>query len=115
MVVFDGSRSSDEALEVAGDLVQQGEGRLIVLIIAEDTGQAHQFMDFISNWADASGVTVFFHWLKDADPFMLCSIAQTETSGMLVLPKDSPALSDELVLTILSDINCPVIFVRQTD
>jgi hypothetical protein len=45
---------------------------------------------------------------------MVCSIAQTEGSGILVLPKDSQSLTNEMVLAILSDVNCPVMFVRQT-
>ncbi len=114
MTIFDGSPSADEALDVAGDLVQGGEGKLVVLIIAEDPDHARAFMDFVSGWSEQRKQLVYFRWLKNADPYMVCSIAQTEGSGILVLPKDSQSLTNEMVLAILSDVNCPVMFVRQT-
>ncbi len=115
MTVFDGSKSADEALEVAGDLIRQGQGRLVVLIIAADPEQAQSHIDFVSNWSDQTGIQVFYRWLKEADPFMVCSLAQTEAGGVLVLPKDCDSLSDEMALAILSEVNCPVMFVCETD
>jgi nucleotide-binding universal stress UspA family protein len=113
MLIYDGSDSADEALAIAGQLVQEGEGKLIVILIAKNKGEAQRLQESALQWGRGHRLDLQFRWLTEADAFIVCSIARTEESGVLVVPQDSPFLTNETLMTILNDINCPVMFVRQ--
>ncbi len=113
MVIYDGSEPAKDALRLAGELALFERGKLIVLVIAEDSRARSALRAEVLEWTEPRNIPATFQWITAADPFMVCSIAKTEKSGVLVIPKDGPLLSDEAVLKILNDIDCPVLFVRQ--
>ena len=115
LAVFDGSPAAEEALSFAGALAQERDGKLIVLLIAADGEIAQNLRTEVGTWGRRNALSITFHWLKDLNARMVCNIAQTEASGVLIVAKDSPGLSEETLHAILIDIKCPVLVVRHPE
>jgi nucleotide-binding universal stress UspA family protein len=115
MAVFDGSPVGEEALSFAGSLAQERDGNLTVVLIAPDREKAQNLHQEVASWAERNRLPIAFRWLKGLDARMICYLAQTEGSGVLVVGRESPGLTEEALLAILIDIKCPVMVVRHPE
>jgi nucleotide-binding universal stress UspA family protein len=113
LVVFDGTKTAEEALSLAGALAQDRDGKLILLIIARDQRTARQYQEEVENWGHRNGVQITIHWLRDANAQMICNLTQAASGGILVFPTGTAAISEADLLAVLIQINCPVMVVRQ--
>jgi nucleotide-binding universal stress UspA family protein len=111
MVLYDGSEEAREAREIAGQLLADQEGRLVVLLVAQSKDAAESMRAEFESWNELHGFKLVSLWAQVAEPSIICNIAMTEGSGLLVLPKGSPLLSNEEISQMLNEIRCPVMFV----
>ncbi len=113
LVVFDGTKTAEEALSLAGALAQDWDGKLIALLIARDQQTARQYQEEVANWGHRNEVLITFHWLRDANAQMICNLAQAATGGILVIPTGTAAITESDLLAVLIEISCPVMVVRR--
>jgi nucleotide-binding universal stress UspA family protein len=112
LVVYDGSPTAEKALNVAARLMQGKEGELVVLLLSAGPTTAQELHTQVIEWLDKEGLQARFHWMAEEDVQRLIDLIQDEESGVLVLPGQFPWLQDEAFLTLLEQIECPVLLVR---
>lgn len=112
-VLFDQSPHAMEALTLAADFARDRQGHLTVMLIARAKELALELQEQAEAWLKARGQYAAYRWLSEVDPAIVCRLVQVEDGGMLVVPAQSPQISDDDLLQILSDITCPVLLVRQ--
>jgi len=112
LVVYDGSPLAQKALAAAAPLVEEEKGHLTVLILADGADAAHRLQKQAAGWLQERGVEVRYHLLTKLSVPRLAHIVQLEGGGTLVLPARSPLLQDEALLTLLDEIEIPVLLVR---
>jgi nucleotide-binding universal stress UspA family protein len=112
LVVYDGSPLAQKALAAAAALVEEEEGHLTVLILADGADAAHRLQKQAAGWLQERGVEVRYRLLTKLSVPRLAHIVQLEGGGTLVLPARSPLLQDEALLTLLDEIEIPVLLVR---
>ncbi len=115
LTIYDGAAAAEDALSLGGALAQEKDGTLIVLLIAPDREAAEKLYQEVSAWGQSHDLPISFRWLKEVDARLICNIAQTESSGVLIVPKDVSTMTEEALLAILVDISCPVMLVRQPE
>jgi len=112
LVVYDGSPLAQKALAAAAALVEEEKGHLTVLILADGADAAHRLQKQAAGWLQERGVEVRYRLLTKLSVPRLAHIVQLEGGGTLVLPARSPLLQDEALLTLLDEIEIPVLLVR---
>jgi nucleotide-binding universal stress UspA family protein len=112
LVVYDGSPLAQKALAAAAALVEEEEGYLTVLILADGADAAHRLQKQAAGWLQERGVEVRYRLLTKLSVPKLAHIVQTEGRGTLVLPARSALLQGEVLLALLDEIEMPVLLVR---
>jgi nucleotide-binding universal stress UspA family protein len=112
LVVYDGSPLAQKALAAAAALVEEEEGHLTVLILADGADTAHRLQKQAAGWLQERGVEVRYRLLTKLSVPRLAHIVQMEGRGTLVLPARSALLQDEVLLALLDEIETPVLLVR---
>lgn len=112
LVVYDGSPLAQKALAAAAALVQGEDGDLTVLVLADEPDMAHRLQRQAAEWLQGRGVQADYRLLTESSVARLAHIVQMEGGGTFVLPAESPLLQDEALLTLLDEIEIPVLLVR---
>jgi nucleotide-binding universal stress UspA family protein len=112
LVVYDGSPTAARALNVAVHLMRGKEGELIVLLLSAGPAAAQELRTEVLEWLHKEGLKARFHWMAEDDVQRLIALIQEEESGVLVLPGQLAWVQDEAFLTLLEQIECPVLLVR---
>ena len=111
MILYDGTGASHEALEIATELADAENGRLVIMLVAEDREAADAMEAELKRWNEDVGYELVFLWTPDTHPMIVCSVARTEESGLLVVPQEYSLFTEEELMKVLNDINGPVLFV----
>lgn len=112
VVVYDGSVAAQRALAVAAYLVQEQNGSLRVLTLAEESDEAHHLAQQVDTWLQAQDLTAHYRWLDSARLSRLAHLVQLEQGGVLILPAETPNLQGEVLLDLLDEVDCPILLVR---
>lgn len=117
VVVYDGTAGGKRALAAATRLVHTTLGQLTVAVVADpeaDNGSsAAQLQREAAAWLHAQGLAAYHrrlprkHWGAQ-----LAQWQAAEDVGCLVLPSATGTLTDEELVALLDDVNCPVLLVR---
>ena len=112
-VVYDGSPTAERALIAADTLRQEPDDdqALIVLLLAEEPQRALTLQaQAASRLADRDAVARY-RSLTSANVLRLVDILQAEECGTLVLPAQTSALQNSVLVTLLENLDLPVLLV----
>jgi nucleotide-binding universal stress UspA family protein len=112
LAVYNGSVVSQKALAIAAQLLPEHEGRLTVLILAEDQETAQRLQQEAKNWLEPQNLQARYLWRSGVNVQDLARMVQTEQYQTLVLPGSSLLLSNETILELLDRTDCSVLLVR---
>ena len=112
LVCHDGSIGSWHALDAGLYFFGVHEGRLAVLILADDRTEAETLRVQVEAHLAARGVSPrFLYGVRPRAPEM-CRLAGEAGAGVLVMAADCPALDAPRRREVLEAIACPVLIVR---
>lgn len=112
LVVYDGSALAQKALAAATRLVRGRNEYLTVVILAERPEAAQELQTRVTGWLRQRELAARYRWLVGANLQKLVDMVQAEGCGMLVLPAHSSQLPSEVFLSLLDELECPVLMVR---
>lgn len=112
LVVYDGSPSGRRVLATALALVEDEEGPLTVLLLADSLDRAQHLQAQVDKWLQERELEVRYRSLIGSDVSKLAHIVQMEKSGTVILPAKGFLLRDEALQTLLDEIEVPVLLVR---
>jgi nucleotide-binding universal stress UspA family protein len=112
LVLYDGSSFTQRALATAVRLIEERQGHLVILLLADSPDAAQSLQADIAEWLGERGLEARYRWLPRADVTGLCHAVQAEGGGVLVLHRDTPPLGDETLTALLNEARCPVFVVR---
>ena len=112
VVVYDGSPTAHRALDASTHLVRGKNGYLTVLILADEPGMAKSLQTDVAEWLRERGMEARYRWLVGVDVTLLTELVNREGCGVLVMPSQGSRLHNEMFLTLLDEVECPVLLVR---
>lgn len=112
LVLYDGSSSTQRALAAAVRLIEERQGHLVILLLADSPDAAQSLQADIAEWLGKRGLEARYRWLLRTDVTGVCHAVQAEGGGVLVLHRDTPPLGDETLTALLDEARCPVFLVR---
>ncbi len=112
LICYDGSGGSPRALEAGLRIFGVHEGRLAVLILADDVPAAERLRHQVEDRLASSGVRPRF--LYGARPLAheVCRLASESGAGVLVMAADCAAIDEPHRGEVLESVACPVLLVR---
>jgi nucleotide-binding universal stress UspA family protein len=111
-VVYDGSPAAHRALDASTHLVRGKNGYVTVLILADESAMARSLQTEVAEWLRERGIEAHYRWLIGIDVKRLTDLVETEGCGVLVVPSQGSRLHNEMFLTLLDEVECPVLLVR---
>jgi nucleotide-binding universal stress UspA family protein len=112
VAVYDGSALAGKALATAARLAQGKEGELLILVAADDPAETERLQAQAGEWLQARGIPARFRQLTEATVSRLVQALKTEGCGMLILPAEIALLRDEALLTLVEELDFPVLLIR---
>lgn len=112
MVVYDGSIMARRALATAAALVLREQEHELYVITADGAQEVGQYRREAADWLRAQGVKVHFRALTQANVPKLLDLLKEERCGVLVIPSETTLLQDEALISLLDEIEVPVLLVR---
>ena len=112
LVVYDGGPLSNRALDAAVDLAGRDDGRLLVLVLGDGMTHAIDLQSHVEQRLEGHEVQARYNLLTKSNVSKIASIVQTGSGGTLVLPAKSSVLHDEALMSLLDEVNVPVLLVR---
>lgn len=112
VVVYNGSATSQKALDASARLVQGKNGYLTVFVLADEPGIARGLQTTVAKWLQERGLEARYRWLVGVDVTRLTELVESEGCGVLVIPSQGSRLHNEMFLTLLDEVKCPVLLVR---
>lgn len=111
-VVYDGSKLSVKALNVAAHLVQTRDGRLNIFILALDMEMARKMQTEVFKELEKRKLEADFRLLVNPSLTRLTWLIQTQGLGPVVLPCSGSLLQGEGLCSLVNEISNPVLLVR---
>lgn len=112
LVVYDGSPAAQRALVTAASLARGSEQPLTVLILTSRADVAQEWQTQIAAWLRARGLFARYQWQPGITPPQLAQAIRAEGGGIVVLPRENLLWPDDVLATLLNEIECPVLLVR---
>jgi nucleotide-binding universal stress UspA family protein len=112
LLLYDGSPPAQKAMSVAAALVRGEDRHLIVFVLAESQEQAGQVKQQVSQWLQGRGLVARYRLLLEPSLGRLTEMIEAEGCGTLVVPAHTAYLDDEELLTLLEEVDLPVLLVR---
>ncbi len=112
LVVYDGSEAAKRALAAARRLVGNKSDHLVVVILADTRQESIILQAEVNILLQSSGLYARYRRLLGAEVQDLNELIAREDGGLLVFPRQDSRLHNDMFLTILSDIICPLLLVR---
>ena len=112
MLVYDGSPLAQKALEVAVVLHENYLDPLQVLVLAHDRQRATDMQAEVANKLRSLGMAGRYQTLVEANVPGLARAIRSAVTGTLILPDTVRLLQDEALLTLLEEIETPILLVR---
>lgn len=111
VVTYDGSPTARQALMIAARLAQRRRGYLAILVLAAARDDWQRLRAETSDLLRGQGLMIRCRWLTDAGVATLAHAVRSEGNGVLVL--SSTIMQPDALHTLLDEVNCPVLLVRQ--
>jgi nucleotide-binding universal stress UspA family protein len=111
-VIYDGSPLAQKALVAAAALAQPEDSLLLLLILAEEQKAVQKLQAQAAEWLQKRGLLARYYSLTEWNVPGLAHMLETERAGTLVLPAQSDLLQDDALLTLLDEIEIPILCVR---
>jgi nucleotide-binding universal stress UspA family protein len=111
LAIYDGTEEGEKSLEATRLIWTEGS-LLTVLILADDLDEASLLQSQAHNWLHSHNLEAQYRWLIFVNTTTLAHQVRSEGCGLLVLPVNSPRLSDEVLEGLMSDTSCAVLVVR---
>jgi nucleotide-binding universal stress UspA family protein len=111
-VIYDGSEASQKALAAARSLLNQRNGYLNVIVVADDNQSARRFQSEVTHWLEQKMLTARYRWLVGPHRQYLASLVKSEQLGALILPADGERFSPEDIEALIEKLEIPVLLVR---
>ena len=112
VLVYNGSTLARKALAIAARLVGEKGADLLILVAADEPGEAQLLQAQASEWLQGRGPEARFRQLTLAAVPKLTQPLEAQGCGTLVLPVESSLLQDEALLALLEDLDFPVLLIR---
>jgi len=112
LVIYDGSKGAQHALDAAARLAKASGTHLTALLLADAPDEAKRLEQEAAHQIESRGVHLRFHTLHQADVHSLSRAIQSEGGGLIVLSSGSTLLSQETIHKLLDRIRNPVLLVR---
>ncbi len=112
ILLFDGSEQSRKALEVAGHLARVHNGRLVVMVLAENRESARRYeMEVMQRLQDYE-LGADFRLIVRSPRITIAHLIRAESTGPVVMPCDMQSDEEDQLCTLLGEISNPVLLVR---
>lgn len=112
LLVYDGSAIADKALEAAALLVDGETYAITTLLLAEDENKSQKLRERIRTWLQDRDLEVHCRQLTVSNVDRLIHRIQMEAYGTLVLPARGALVRSEPLITLLHEIEMPILLVR---
>jgi nucleotide-binding universal stress UspA family protein len=112
LVVMDGSQHAWKAMAVAASLVREEDRHLAVFILAHDMDAAQQLKARVTDWLRERKLLARYRLLARPSASRLAEMIEREGCGTLVLPAVSRVLDSSAVMSLLDELQQPVLVVR---
>ncbi|MFP4345164.1 MAG: universal stress protein [Anaerolineales bacterium] len=112
LVVYDGSKVADRALDVAAEVLEDDENVLTILLLPEDAEQVRDLRAQVEKQLRGTEVQRLYRLLTVSTVSRLVQRVRLEERGMLVLPAQPVLLQDEVLLQLVEEIDVPVLLVK---
>jgi nucleotide-binding universal stress UspA family protein len=113
LVIYDGSTVARKALAATAQLLQgRTDGHITVLIVTGEADRAPELQQAAAAQLAARGLEARYIWHSELSAQRLVHMAQTEGCRLLVIPSDGSSLDQDTILTLLGQVDCPVLLVR---
>ena len=112
LVCYDGSVGSRRALEAGLRIFGAHEGRLAVLILADDASDAETLRREVEERLTPLGVGCRFLHGSRPSAREVCALASESGAGVLVMAADCPTLDEPYREEVLESVACAVLIVR---
>ncbi|MDF1515381.1 MAG: universal stress protein [Anaerolineae bacterium] len=112
MLVYDGSPLAQKALEVAAVLHEKRHGPLHVLVLVNGEKRAPDLLAEVASMLQDFGTEGHYQTLVESNIPKLARVIQSATFGTLILPDKVKLLQDDALLTLLEEIDIPILLVK---
>jgi nucleotide-binding universal stress UspA family protein len=112
IVLFDGSEQARKSLAVAAHLARAPQGRLIVFVVAEGSGEARRLEMQVQDYLQPYELTAVFRLLVRDDLPGIAQRIRRESEGPVVIPCGVQADDGEQLCALIGEIGNPVLLVR---
>lgn len=113
LVIYDGSTVAKKALAATAQLLRgRTDGPITVLIVTGEADQVPELQQETAAQLAAQGLEAGYTWHSEVSAQALARIVQTESCRLLVIPSDGSSLDQDTILTLLNQVDCPVLLVR---
>lgn len=112
LLLYDGSPPAQKALAVAAGLVRGEDRHLILFILADNAEQAQGLKQQVSRWLQEHGLMARYRLVLGASLGRLKEMIEAESCGTLVLPAQTSCLEEQDLLTLLEEVDLPILLVR---
>jgi len=113
LVIYDGSTVAKKALAATAQLLRgRTDGPITVLIVTGEADQVPELQQETAAQLAAQGLEARYTWHSEVSAQGLARIVQTESCRLLVIPSDGSSLDQDTILTLLNQVDCPVLLVR---
>jgi nucleotide-binding universal stress UspA family protein len=110
-IIYDGSTNSQKALAVTARLMQDEGGFATVLILAGGTERAEMLQQQVAELSDRHELETKSRWLTNPTISRLAHFIKSRGFRLVVL-SETNTLSRDAILSLLDEVDCPVLLVR---
>jgi nucleotide-binding universal stress UspA family protein len=110
VVIYDGSREADRALQLARRFAREIEGFLSILVPADPSISSEELQDRLTDRLDGEDMVVRYRELAGSGVVSIIRGVQTEGCGTLVVSR--ALLRPDEISQLLDEMKCPVLLVE---
>ncbi len=111
IVIYDGSATAQEGLEVATQLARS-EGEPLTILVLADQAEAYRLQQEAENYLGQKNIEGRYRYQARLNIPELVHTVQRAGFRLLVMPLATGQIDQQTTLTLLSEIDCPVLLVR---
>jgi nucleotide-binding universal stress UspA family protein len=112
VVVYDGTRACERALQAASTLARLTADAIMIIVAANDPNQADQLRGQCQDLCQSLKLSVQWDPQLVADPVSLADAARRWQARVLFINRDSSLLDEPAIDRLIRQLECPVTLVR---
>lgn len=112
-IVYDGSKASQKGLKIALALADKNEGSLFLNVFRNNPEALEEHSEEIENLMDDAPVPVYLHMVEKPEIRQFSEQINSTRSGLLVIPKKQPLISNMSLAVLLNNIHCPLLLMNE--